>query len=218
MPISVPMFGRVTTLREAEAIHETFSSNIIRDLFMEQALGKTHEPVVVDCGINVGITVRWWFHLQPTARVFGIDMMEEAQGSVRKWLDNEKHRLAYTGITAPLSANDGDEITIRYSDPLDSWNRIENKRPTTSARTLQTSRLDTLLAPYSLKRIDLLKIDIEGHANKALLGATRTLAITQNICFEHHSEEEIGEVTTLLIKDGFQLRRSCQKILWFTRI
>jgi hypothetical protein len=47
------------------------------------------------------------FHLNSSARVFGLDMMEEAHDLTRQRL-HEKSR-AYTGIIASLSSVDGEE-------------------------------------------------------------------------------------------------------------
>lgn len=215
-PVSVRIFGRIATIPEILNIHDNFGEGELRDPQIEAILSRAARPVVVDCGVNVGITVRWWFHLNRACRVIGCDMMQEAHDLTRQRLAGRQ--ADYTGLTAALSSTDGEAVTIRYTDPLDGRNGI-GRGPVGGAadRTLVTCRLDTLLAGCALERIDVLKIDIEGYAAKAFLGAPRTLAITQNVILEIHSEQELGEAEAILVRGGFRLRRFRNRNLWFTR-
>jgi FkbM family methyltransferase len=213
-PISVPIFGKVATIPEILNIHDNFAVGELRDSYIEAVLSKAVSPVVVDCGVNVGVTVRWWFHLNPSCRVFGLDMMQEAHDLTNQRLKGKD--AAYIGITAALSSRDGEEVTIYFNDPLEGMNCIGSKNGATS-RTLITARIDSLLAPHSLSRIELLKIDIEGYAAKALAGAGRTLSFTQNVILETHSEDELGESEAILVASGFRLRHFRNRNLWFKR-
>lgn len=131
IPVSVPIFGVIGTLAEVVSIHDNFAVGELRDSYLETKLADAAVPVVVDCGVNAGITVRWWLHLNPSARIFGFDMMQEAHDLTRKRLGGKA--TGYTGITAPLSGVDGEEVTVYYDDPLDGENRIEG-----AARLLQS--------------------------------------------------------------------------------
>ena len=214
--VSVRIFGRIATIPEILNIHDNFADGELRDPQVEAILSKAARPVVVDCGVNVGITVRWWFHLNPACRVFGFDMMQEAHELTQQRLAGGS--ADYTGITAALSSTDGEEVTIQFTDPLDGKNRIgRSEKSGAGTRTLLTHRMDTLLESYALDRIDVLKIDIEGYAAKALLGAPKILAITQNVILEIHSEQELGDAEAVLVGGGFRLRRFRNRNLWFTR-
>lgn len=214
-PVSVPIFGEVGTIAEILNIHDNFAVGELRDPHIEAALRSAKNPVVVDCGVNVGVTVRWWLHLNPAGRVFGFDMMQEAHAITRQRLGPAAN--AYTGVTAVLAATDGEATTVYFTDPLEGTNQAGKAIPAASQRMLTTGRLDTLLAPHSLDRIDLLKIDIEGDAAKALTGAPKTLAVTENVILESHSEEELGAAEVLLVESGFRLRRFRSRNLWFVR-
>lgn len=214
-PIFVPIFGTISTLSEILNIHDNFAAGELRDPYIEQILGKAVNPVVIDCGVNVGITVRWWYHLNHACKIFGLDMMQEAHDLTIQRLKGTK--AAYTGITAALSSTDGEEVTIRFNDPLEGENSIDSIRYGAASRNLITARLDSVLAPHSLDRIEVLKIDIEGYAAKALAGASNTLSITQNVILEVHSEDELGESEVILVESGFRLRRFRNRNLWFRR-
>ena len=68
-----------------------------------------------------------------------------------------------------------------------------------------------------LVNVDLIKMDIEGHAARALAGAAKTLAITKNVILEVHSEDELGEAVTILVNSGFRLRCFRHRNLWFVK-
>jgi FkbM family methyltransferase len=215
LPVSVPIFGTVATWPEVVSIHDNFAAGELRDSYIETKLREAANPVVVDCGVNAGITIRWWFHLNSSARVFGLDMMEEAHDLTQQRLHEKKQ--AYTGITAPLSSVDGEEVTIHYTDPLDGENRIEGPARGACSRTLRTARIDTLLAPYNLNRIELLKVDVERTGDLVLRGGPGALSITQNVVVEYHSKRELGDSVAILVDAGFRLRRVRNRNLWFKR-
>jgi len=214
-PISVRSFGEVGTIAEILNLHDNFGHGELRDPLIEDELRRGPAPVVVDCGVNVGVTVRWWFHLNPRCRVFGLDMMQEAQDLTRQRLAGRE--VDYTGLTAVLAAADGEAVTVRFDDPLEGRNRIDGGTGR-NERKLVSARLDTLLAPYRLERIDVLKIDIEGQAGRALLGAPQVLAMTRNVILETHGEAELADAVAILVgAAGFRLRHYGNRNLWFTR-
>lgn len=215
-PITVPIFGSVTTMAEILNIHDNYAVGELRNPHVEAELGRIANPVVVDCGINVGITVRWWLHLNPSCRVFGLDMFQEAHDFTRARLGETAPN--YTGITAALSEVDGEKLTLCFNDPLDGTNRIDRLASGMQQRQVDTGRIDTLLAPHGLRHIDLLKMDIEGYAGKALRGATRTLSITQNVILEKHSDEELAESEEILVSQGFRLTYFQARNLWFIKV
>ncbi len=81
----------------------------------------------------------------------------------------------------------------------------------------RTGRIDTLLAPYTLNRIDLLKVDVERTGDLVLRGGPSALSITQNVVVEYHSKRELGDSVAILVEAGFRLRRVRNCNLWFKR-
>ena len=64
---------------------------------------------------------------------------------------------------------------------------------------VRTVMLDELVAAGQLRPPDLIKVDVEGHAHKALAGAQRTLAAKRPVLIvAFHSEAELQGVLTLL--------------------
>lgn len=213
--IQVPIFGKVSTISEILNIHDNFAAGELRDNVVESVIRRTPNPIIVDCGINVGVTVRWWLHLNRACKIFGLDMMQEAHDFTCQALQNDQ--ASYQGITAAISAVDGEEVSIHFNHPLEGTNALDSTKAGAQTRKVLTARMDTVLAPHHLTQIDLLKIDIEGHAAKALAGAGQTLSITNHVILEIHSEAELGESEAILVQSGFRLRYFRHRNLWFVR-
>ncbi len=212
--VNVPIFGNVSTVSEILNIHDNFAAGELRDNHLESILRDADDPVVVDCGINVGVTVRWWLHLNRSCKIFGLDMMQEAHDFTLRAIKN--NRANYHGITTAISSSDGEEVSVHFNDPLEGTNALNSSKFGAYARKILTSCIDTALSPYGLTKIDLLKVDI-GHAAKALAGANKTLLITKNVILEVHSEDELGDSESILINNGFRLRHFRNRNLWFNK-
>ena len=219
-PIHVPIFGKISTMAEILNIHDNFAVGELRDKVVEAVIRNTPKPVIVDCGINVGVTVRWWLHLNPASKVYGLDMMQEAHDFTNQALRDggcQDAQASYQGITAAISADDGEAIAINFNNPLEGTNSVSAAQTGSQTRKVPLARMDTLLAPHGLTQVDLLKMDIEGHGARALAGAAKTLAITKNVILEIHSEDELGEAAAILVNSGFRLRCFRHRNLWFVK-
>jgi FkbM family methyltransferase len=200
--VRLPVFGAVSTVDEVLNIHDNFGRGELRDAEIENHLHHTRQPIVVDCGVNIGITIRWWRFLNPNVRVFGFDMMEEAHTFTRNRLGLDSDW--YQPITCALAAEEGTPIEVSFDDPLSGENSVaaSNRSHT---RTVSTGTLDSCLRPFRLERIDLLKMDIEGHGAEALKAAAETLRKTRYVMFETHNRNETAEATGILHNAGFEL-------------
>ncbi|APR36684.1 hypothetical protein BTO02_16155 [Paraburkholderia sp. SOS3] len=201
-PIRLPVFGRISTIAEVLNIHDNFAKGEIRHDVIEHQLEHPEHPVVVDCGVNVGITIRWWHYLNHNATVFGIDMMDEAHAFTCERIGEPNDW--YIPITCALSASDGKVLSISFDDPLSGKNSVA-PRQRAHTRTVATATLDASLAEYGLERIDVLKMDIEGSGAEALKGAPQTLQKTRFVIFETHGRKEMSGASDILHTAGFEL-------------
>lgn len=212
--VSLPIFGTVSTVDEVLNIHDNFGKGELRHEGIEDHLKRSRGPVIVDCGVNIGITIRWWHHLNRRAKVFGFDMMEEAHVFTQSRIDTAGNW--YVPITCALSSDDGNPIEISFDDPLFGENSV-SATDRKQQRTVRTGTLDAKLGEYDLAEIDLLKIDIEGHGGEALKGASRTLRKTRYVLFETHTREEISESANILHEAGFQIIAMRNRTLVYER-
>ena len=217
LPFFLPVFGMISHKEELLNIRDNILQGSIRDRNMERQIRKAVHPAIVDCGVNVGVTVRWWFYLNPHATVYGIDMMQEANDFTMNVLP-DRFKTRFVPITAVLDSSTGRSVEINYNDPLFGGNNTGAVSGYSEKRQVHSMTLDDCLHNYRTDTIDLLKIDIEDSAGSMLQGAMLTLSKTKNILVEIHSEKERENAICLCREKGFYIRRSYKRHVWLEKI
>jgi FkbM family methyltransferase len=176
---------------------------------------KSHEPeialvpqllpdggVAVDVGANEGL---WVYHLQMIAsEVIAFEPIDAlADGLERKSGANVRvERIA-------LSDNQGTKV-LRYPRRQRSWGTIEatNLLDRTGNEVISQSVDVRTLDSYKLQRLDLIKIDVEGHEFSVLKGAEQTIercrpAIIAEV-EEVHNPGSLSRVQAFLETRGYR--------------
>jgi FkbM family methyltransferase len=215
-PVSLPRFGKIHSWAEAINFIDNFSLGELRSEEVENHLRTSAESRVVDVGVNIGVTSRWWLSLADHVEVIGIDMFQEA-------LDFTTERIAAIGARErwhPLCSAVGESdrvVELRFSDPLEGTSRLDSSTGGKS-RKIRVQPLDAILAPVAPRRIGLMKIDIEGAAGLALTGASETLAKCDYVSVETHSDEETRTSSRALIAAGFHVFHVRGRTVWWARL
>jgi FkbM family methyltransferase len=216
LPVTIPGFGKIHSWAEAINFIDNFSLGELRSQEVENHLRASTKACVVDLGVNVGVTCRWWLALADHVEVIGIDMFQEA-------LDFTTGRIATNGARKrwhPLFGAVGDDdrvVELRFSDPLEGTSRLDSVTGG-KLRKIRVQTLDALVAPVAPRRIGLLKIDIEGSAGRALVGARETLAKCDYVSVETHSDEETATSSQALITAGFCMFHCRGRTMWWRRL
>ena len=216
LPFTVPAFGRISMQGEVLNIRDNIFMGSLRDETVEKALRTAKDPVIVDCGINVGVTVRWWFYLNPRSTVYGIDMMQEAHDFTVKTLPDQL-RSRYISITTVLGGRVGSLMEVEYEDPLFGGNSLHVTKKCPHKRGVISRSLDDCLQSYHIDTIDLIKVDIEDDADVMLGGASETFSKVKNILLEVHSTKERENSIRMLNSMGFGIRRTYKRQIWLER-
>lgn len=221
LPINLPIFGKIRTIHEIRNIFDNFGTGQLRNRDVERHLAHKMSPRIIDCGVNVGVTVRWWFHLNPGAKVYGIDMLKEAQDFTAEILKSINiGGGSYRSVTTAIYSEDGKNFTVGVSDPLYGDYGFYRKDKEETERVVTTRTLDTIASAEGIGEVDLLKIDLEGAAADALQGATELLKRTRYIVFEIHdvhNKEERGLASGILEANKFRLIETTGRHLWWER-
>jgi len=214
-PVSLPGFGKIHSWAEAINLIDNFPLGELRSEEVENHLRRSTESCVVDVGVNVGVSCRWWLSLADHVQVVGVDMFHES-------LDFTTERIASLGASKrwhPLcgAVGDSDRVAeLRFSDPLEGTSRLDSAIGG-KLRKIRVQPLDAMLAPLAPRKIGLLKIDIEGSAGRALKGAPETLGRSDYVSVETHSDEETGTSSRALIAAGFHIFHCRGRTMWWRR-
>jgi FkbM family methyltransferase len=215
VPVTLPGMGALRRSAEASNYLDNVCLGELRCPEVEEQLRATASPTVVDLGVNVGITVRWWLALNVRTRVIGVDMVEEALAVTTDALAGLGiARDRWVPISCALGATTQAAVPLFLDDPLEGTTRL-GAACGTLRREVPLETLDHLLAPLSLARVDLLKCDIEGSGGAALAGGPETLARTRYVVAETHDADETRQMSSALASAGFVLFRVQGRAFWW---
>lgn len=216
LPMQMGPVIRLTNWREAANYMDNFILGELRHAGLEKMLHELKAPAaVVEVGVNVGITTRWWLDQNPALQVIGVDMMQEA-------LDYTTHSLQELNLASrwhPVAGAVGDaagQMEVVFDDPLEGTNSLDNGLGG-QRRQVEINTLDAYLARAPEMRPVLLKLDIEGHAAAALRGAGRLLVNVPWVVVETHHEDELTQCASLLTRAGFTLCHFHGRTMWWRR-
>ena len=159
------------------------------------------QPLIVDCGANVGVSVIWFQQQYPQARIVAFEPDSELfavlSGNLRRCCSG--HRLNL--INAAVWCDDSKELVFKC-DGADAGRVVDGS--TAKHKTVRAERLKTHLH----EPVDLLKIDIEGAELAVLKDCTEQLHWVRNLFVEYHSfvdqPQQLDELLLLLRESGFR--------------
>lgn len=165
-----------------------------------------NDPVILDCGSNIGISVLFFKKIFPSARILAFEPDPATFALLQKNIDANTlpnviaHQIA-------LSDQDG-EITF-YNDPSSPGNlcmSIDPNRMSKASVTVPTKRLSSFID----REIDYAKIDVEGAEHMVmddLISSGKLLRIKQLFIEYHHhikdNEDRLGGMLKALEDHGF---------------
>jgi FkbM family methyltransferase len=134
--------------------------------------------VVFDIGANAGIYSLAAAAVRPEATIHAFEPTPEIAERLRKALaSNGLHRVQVH--EAAVSRRSGSASLVRYRGDFGTnggMNYITTAPPDSQTSPVRTVSLDDFCDEQAIDRIDLLKMDIQGHEPRALEGAARLLS------------------------------------------
>ena len=171
-----------------------------REIFREEIYNAPlgPKPFIIDCGANIGISTLYFTHQFPDAEVIAFEPDDTnfamLQKNVRSWqLNNVKCCKQAVWI---------ENTTLNFSNNADMGSKIESG---SSSNTIQVEaiRLKDILT----KKVDFLKIDIEGAEFDVLLDIKDHLHFVHNMFFEYHGtfqqQQHLNDIFQILTDAGF---------------
>ncbi|MCE7058796.1 FkbM family methyltransferase [Dyadobacter sp. CY343] len=157
------------------------------------------QPVIFDCGANVGMSVLYFKNLYPNARVLAFEAEPEIAALLKKNLATNAIQGVEVVDKAVWKDSEGIWFGSESADSSSIYSQSE-KQKVASVRLK-----DFLLAE---KHIDFLKIDIEGAEKEVLDDCRYDLQHVSNLFVEFHSyfnnPQGLADVIRIFEENGFR--------------
>jgi FkbM family methyltransferase len=165
---------------------------LINEIFIDKEYFFTVDaemPIIIDCGSNIGISIIYFKNLYPKAKILAF----EADPYVFKILNKNitENNLDVTLNNCALCNSNEPVSFYMCNGPWNLKGSILKQRGGTNKVDVEGRKLSSYISKY--KRIDLIKIDIEGAEIEVIndLYAHNMLGIANNYIIEfHHNIED----------------------------
>lgn len=155
-------------------------------------------PVIIDCGANIGLSIIYFKEHYPTAQILAF---EPDEGNFNLLARNIKS-FNFKNVSLKKEAVWIEDTVLDFSNDGTMGSRIQDSS-NSNTRKVKSSRLRNHLD----KKIDFLKIDIEGAEFKVLQDIKDNLHHVQNMFFEYHGNfeqnKELSEIFSIITGAGF---------------
>ena len=174
------------------------SKKLVKEYILED-LDFKNEDTIIDCGSNVGELCPYFIKKFPLINYVAFEPDKEIFSALEK-----NHKFA-NGSKHCVALSDNEEDKELYIDSIGADTSLEDNSSKNSY-LIKTKMLDQ----FNFQNVKLIKIDGEGHEEKILKGAEKTLLNTQYVSVDHGAEKGIDnarttpEVYSFLINIGFK--------------
>jgi FkbM family methyltransferase len=183
----------------------------MRNIYGAGATGVQAGDIVLDCGANVGVFTRK--SLNAGAKlVVAIEPAPENLECLRRNFKNEI--AAGKVIVYAKGVWNKDDVLNLSVDPVNSA-RDTFVRPIDDAQMISVplTTIDKLVRELHLPRVDFIKMDIEGAEQKAVMGATQTIAKfgpRMALCIYHLKDDQVMVPRLVMqAKSDYHMKKSC---------
>lgn len=188
--------------------YSTFVS-LFEEIFIKKEyffVASTNQPLIYDCGANIGMSVLFFKKLYPKSRIVAFEpdnkSFELLEENIKlNKLDNIKL------VNKAVSSRKGN--IAFYYDKEKSGSLCMSLLKDRSHSDIQNIE-SVLLSDYVRKEIDFLKMDIEGAENEAIqeLAANNKLEMCNEVVIEYHhninhNEQSLSKFLNILESNGF---------------
>ncbi len=206
--------GRKIKIPDSASFLSACEEIIVQGIYNFRA--KSEQPVILDCGANVGVSLIFFKQKYPKAQITAF----EPDPEIANFLEYNLQQFGFQDITVFRKAVWTSETELRFETDGADGGRITEKTDA-KTKTISTVRLRDFLE----KPIDFLKIDIEGAEYEVLKDIADRLLQVQNIFVEYHSftnqPQHLDEILQILSQAGFRYymqNSGIQSITPFTQI
>lgn len=159
-------------------------------------------PVILDCGANIGVAVRFWAKKFPSPTIIAF----EADPAIFEVLNRNVQLAANCKIELHQAAAWSSRGFVQFKSTGLEGGHLDSVPCESNGETICVPTVR--LREYLTNTVDLLKIDIEGAEVDVLLDCGDALSVVERIYVEYHSypssPQRLNELLDVLRTNGFR--------------
>lgn len=177
-----------------------FIKNEIFNLQIYRFRSSSERPYIIDCGANIGLSIIYFKQLFPSAEIVGF----EPDDKVFKVLKHNIKAFEFSDVELVKKACWNAETILRFHSEGADAGCVAREFDNQNIIEVETIRLRN----YLNRKVDFLKIDIEGAECEVLQDIQDLLGNVEKIFLEFHSfvesEQMLPEILAILKRSGFR--------------
>jgi FkbM family methyltransferase len=186
-------------------IHDSWNfSNLYKHIFLKRIYHfetQRHDPLILDCGSHIGMTILYFKYVYPKARIVGF----EPDPTIFPYLQENIARNGLADVRLVQVALGGREGTLPfYSDGMDGSSLAEH----VAAGGVRYDVPCIRLRDYLTESVAFLKMNIEGAEWEVLADIADRLPLVQQMVIEYHHlpglPRTLHNILELLHRQGFE--------------
>ncbi|GAL83271.1 FkbM family methyltransferase [Sporocytophaga myxococcoides] len=196
----IKFFGTPFYISDASSFVSMYEEIFIKKIYEFKSISS--QPLIIDCGSNIGVSILYFKRLYPNAEIIGF----EPDPTIFKLLKSniENQELDKVDLRQQAVWKNSEPLIFQSQGGLSG--HISQEGEFNNVTKIDAFRLKDLLE--SKAAIDFLKIDIEGAEYEVLKDCKDVLRSVKNIFVEYHSLEKenqkLDEVLKILSDSGFR--------------
>ena len=197
---SINLFGKIFKVVDSASFLWTYYEIFDSEIYNFNS--ETNNPLIIDCGANIGLSVLYLKRLYPGSRIIAF----EPDLNVFNTLEENIKTFNISEIELVRKAVWKSEGFLEFtSEGSDAGRLSESEESDLKKYQVPTVRL----SDYLKQPVDFLKIDIEGAETEVLKDCQSELVNVKNIFVEYHSFAEkpqsLDVLINILSKAGFRI-------------
>ncbi len=160
----------------------------------------TKEPLIIDCGANIGLSVIYFKRLYPNAKIIAF----EPDPKIFSHLEHNIASFGFEEVELINKALWNEETELEFYSEGADGGRIKEAGDKEKIVKIKTEKL----SKYLSQKVDFLKLDIEGAEQEVLNECKDLLKNVESIFVEYHSftdkRQNLWEILKIFEESGFR--------------
>jgi FkbM family methyltransferase len=187
------LFGSMLYYFNPQELLHGFKEIFIEELYR---INISQTPFIIDCGANIGLSVIYLKKKYPKAKVIAFEPDEKNFDLL------QRNTIALTDVELKKEAVWIENTYLNFISDGSMSSKINLEKE--NSQQVKAIRLKD----YLNKKVDFLKIDIEGAEYRVLKDISEKLTNVENLFLEYHGNfnqnDELVEIFEIISKSGFQ--------------